>query len=101
MPRPDVWPGFETEMGQFDEGYMLEFSPLMSLDGRMVDAAIKLNLDQVEKVIPVPLDVPSAVAPRQRSQLDVLQTSQFRACTASSSVASPARYFEICSEDKC
>lgn len=78
VARPGVWPGFETEMGQLDEGFSLEFSPLLSRDQRIIDAAMKCNIDQVEKLIPVSLDVPTPVTQNQRTQVDVPQVSQFR-----------------------
>lgn len=76
--RPDAWPGFEVEPGQIDEGFSLEFSPLLSVDRRMVDATIKCNIDQVEKMFAVMLDVPTAAAPRQRTKIEVPQMSHFR-----------------------
>ncbi len=75
---PEAWPGFQPLPGQIDEGYALELSPLLSLDGRTIDAVVKCNLDQVEKLQPVMLDVPTAAAPRQRTQVDVPQLSSFR-----------------------
>ena len=76
--RPEAWPGFQAESTQFDEGFSLEFSPLLSLDGTLVDAAIKCNIDQIERLMPVSLEIPVAAAQRQRTQVDVLQSSQFR-----------------------
>jgi hypothetical protein len=76
--RPDIWPSFEPQLGQFEEGFALELNPLLSLDGRTVDAVIKCNIDQLEKLIPVMLEVPSAVAQRQRTKIEVPQTSQLR-----------------------
>jgi hypothetical protein len=76
--RPEIWPGFQSEMGQIDEGFSLEFSPLLSRDERTIDAAIKCNLDQVEKLIPVSLEVPTTVSQRQRTQVDVPQMAQYR-----------------------
>lgn len=75
---PEAWPGFQPMPGQIDEGYSLELSPLLSLDGGTIDAVVKCNLDQVEKLQPVMLDVPTAAAPRQRTQIDVPQLSSFR-----------------------
>jgi hypothetical protein len=71
--RGDVWPGYEPQMAQIDEGFSLEFSPLVSLDGQMIDTVIKCNVDQLEKMIPVNLDVPTANAPRQRTKVEVPQ----------------------------
>jgi len=76
--RPEVWPGFEAEPAQVDEGFSLEFSPLLSLDRRMIDAVIRCNIDQVEKMVPVMLEVPSAISPRQRTKIEVPQITQFR-----------------------
>ena len=45
------WPGFEPQMAQLEEGFSLEFSPLLSVDGKTIDAVIKCNVDQVEKLI--------------------------------------------------
>lgn len=76
--RPDVWPGYEVQMGNIDEGFSLELSPLLSLDSRSIDAVLKCNIDQVEKMLPVMLDVPTTVAPRQRARIEVPQMTQCR-----------------------
>lgn len=78
IPRPEVWPGYENQMAQFDEGFTLEMSPLLSLDGRTVDAVIKCNIDQLEKLVSVMLDVPTPVAPRQRTKIEVPQATHCR-----------------------
>jgi hypothetical protein len=75
---PEAWPGFQPLTTQIDEGYTLELSPLLSIDGRTIDAVVKCNLDQVEKLQPVMLDVPTPAAPRQRTQIDVPQLASFR-----------------------
>ncbi len=71
--RDGVWPGYEPQTAQIEEGFSLEFSPLLGLDGRTVDAIVKLRLTQVEKLLPVMLEVPTVVAPRQRTQIEVPQ----------------------------
>ncbi len=76
--RADVWPGFEPQKAHIDEGFSLEFNPLLSVDGKTIDAVIKLNIDQVEKMIPVMVDVPTSVAPRQRTKVEVPQITHFR-----------------------
>jgi hypothetical protein len=68
-----AWPGYQPEMGTLEEGFSLEFSPLLSLDLASADAVVKLRLNQIEKMLPVKLDVPSAVAANQRVQVDVPQ----------------------------
>src|SRR6185369_17752046 len=68
-----VWPGYQPEMGTIEEGFSLEFSPLLALDLASADAVVKLRLNQVEKMLPVKLDLPTTVAPNQRVQIDVPQ----------------------------
>lgn len=76
--KPDAWPGYEAKAAQFDEGFSIEISPLGSLDGRSLDAVVKVNIDQLERLQALPVEVPSAVAPRQRTEISVPQVSQFR-----------------------
>jgi hypothetical protein len=72
------WPGFESEVGQIDEGFSLELSPLLSLDGSTIDAVLKCSIDQVERMVPVVIDVPTPAAPRQRTKVEVPQISHCR-----------------------
>jgi hypothetical protein len=76
--RPDTLQGYEQQMAQIDEGFSIEFSPLLSLDGNMIDASIKCHIDMVERLVPVVIDVPTATSPRQRVQIEVPQVSHFR-----------------------
>jgi len=77
-PRPDAWQGYDNLQGQIDEGFSLEFNPLLSTDRRAVDALIKCQIDQVEKLVPVMLEVPTQASPRQRARVEVPQMSYFR-----------------------
>lgn len=76
--RNDPMAGFDPQGGQIDEGFTLEFSPLLSADARIIDATIKCDMDQLEKLIPVVLDTPAAGGPRQRAQIDVPQIVRSR-----------------------
>lgn len=76
--RRDVWPGHELEMGQIDEGFSLQISPLVSLDGNTIDAVIKCQIDQIEKLVPVPVDVPSLAGGMQRVEIQVPQVVSWR-----------------------
>jgi hypothetical protein len=76
--RAEAWPGYEPETAVIDEGFSLEFSPLLSLDGRIIDAALKCEINQVEKLISVTLNAPTAAAPRQSMKMEVPQTCHFR-----------------------
>ncbi len=76
--RPETLQGYEQELAQIDEGFSIEFSPLLSLDGKMIDASIKCHIDMVERLVPVVIDVPTPTSPRQRVQIEVPQVSHFR-----------------------
>lgn len=76
--RPDVWPGHELVMGQMQEGYTLQMSPLISLDGDTIDAVIKCDIDQIEKLVPVNIDIPSVTGGAQRVQIQVPQVISWR-----------------------
>lgn len=67
------WPGFQPETGSLDEGASLEFSPLLSFDGKTADAILKLRINQIEKMQQVQLDVPTQMAGPQRMQVEVPQ----------------------------
>ena len=78
VARPDVAAGFEPVAGQIDEGFALDFSPLLTADHRMIDAAIRCDVNQIEKLAPVLIDVPTQAAPRQRAKIEVPQVAQYR-----------------------
>jgi hypothetical protein len=74
VTRPGIaWPGYEAQTAQIEEGFSLEFHPLLAVDGKTIDAIIKCQVDQVEKMIPVMIDVPTQVAPRQKTEIKVPQ----------------------------
>jgi hypothetical protein len=76
--KPEIWPGFQPVMGQIDEGFSVEFKPLLTIDAKSIDAVIKCNIDQVEKLTSVMLDVPTPAAPRQRTEIQVPQINSIR-----------------------
>jgi hypothetical protein len=75
IPTGNLWPGFQPEQGQLEEGFSLEFSPLLSLDKSYADCVVKLRLHQVEKMVGVKLDIPSPIAPNQRMEVEVPQVT--------------------------
>lgn len=77
-PRDAVLAGYDTEMGQVDEGVSLQVSPLFSLDGRAVDVLVKCHVDQVEKLVPVSIDLPGFGGQWQRAQIQVPQVVSWR-----------------------
>lgn len=76
QPRSDGL-GYELIPGQIDEGYSLQISPLLSLDGTAVEVAISCQVDQVEKLVPIAIDVP-VVGQGQRVQIQVPQLASWR-----------------------
>lgn len=76
--RPNASPGYELKPGQIQEGFSLQISPLLSLDKRAVDAVIKCQIDQVEKFVPVGIDIPGVAAGRQSVQIQVPQLVSWR-----------------------
>lgn len=74
VPTQNAWPGYQPEMGQLDEGASLEFNPLLSMDRTTAEAVVKLRMNQIEKMIPVSLDLPSPTGQAgQRLQVEVPQ----------------------------
>ncbi len=69
--------GFDLETAQIQEGYSLQVSPLLSLDGRTIDAVIKCHIDQVEKLISIPVEFSSG-GKRQSVQVQVPQLVSWR-----------------------
>lgn len=78
VPSAAAWPAYEPETAQIDEGFTLEFCPLLSLDALSVDAVIKCQIDQVERMVSVNLDTPSGAAQRQQTRIEVPQLAQCR-----------------------
>jgi len=78
--RPDAPAGFDPSPGRIDEGFNLDFSPLLSADRRTIDALVRCEVDQIEKMIPVMLDVPTRTSPRQRTKIEAPQFSHYRFC---------------------
>ena len=56
---PESTPGAQgSNVAKLTEGIVVEVNPLMSLDGTTVDAMVKCQLDQVEKLVSVKLQSP-------------------------------------------
>jgi hypothetical protein len=75
---PNSWPAYQVEPGSLQEGYLLELSPLLSVDGANIDAAIQCQVDQVERFIPVQVDVPVSQGQTKRVQIEVPQVVSWR-----------------------
>jgi hypothetical protein len=75
---PTGWPPYEPQTGEVQEGYRLEISPLLSLDRRAIDCLIKVEIDQVDKLVPVDLDLPLPSGEMYRARIDVPQVVNWR-----------------------
>lgn len=71
------YPFYDLIPGQIDEGYSLELSPLLSLDGKTIDTAVSCRVDQVEKLLPLAIDLPIG-GQSQRVQIQVPQLVSWR-----------------------
>lgn len=76
--NPQAWPPYEPEMGEVQEGYRLELSPLLSKDGLALDCVIQADIDQVDKLIPVQMDLPLPSGQTHRAQIEVPQVVSWR-----------------------
>jgi hypothetical protein len=77
-PAPLGWPPYEPETGEVEEGYKLEISPLLNTDGVTLDCVIQANIDQVEKLVPVDLDLPLPNGQMHRARIEVPQMASWR-----------------------
>lgn len=77
-PAPAGWPPYEPETGEVEEGYKLEISPLLNTDGETLDCVIRANIDQVEKLVPVDLDLPLPNGQMHRARIEVPQVVSWR-----------------------
>ncbi|MEM6365263.1 MAG: hypothetical protein AAF745_12610 [Planctomycetota bacterium] len=77
-PSPANWPPYEPETGEIQEGYQLEISPLLSMDGGTIDCCIKAHIDQVDRFVPVELDLPLPNNQVHRTKIDVPQMVSWR-----------------------
>jgi hypothetical protein len=64
-------------MGQVEQGFKLQISPLLSADERTVDAVLKAETRQVEKLASVAVNLPTAKGQRTAS-IQIPQTSSWR-----------------------
>lgn len=73
-----TWPPYTPISDEIQEGYKLQVSPLMSLDGRSVDLMLKCEIDQVERLNNVSIDLQIPMSQPQSVQIDVPQVVSWR-----------------------
>lgn len=76
--NPGLPGNYQTEMGQIQEGFQLKLSPLLSRDKYAVDAVLKLEATQIERMNAINIRTPSATNTKQMSPVQVPQTSSWR-----------------------
>jgi hypothetical protein len=77
------YPFYEADNSQLNEGYSLELHPLFSADGQALDVVLKCHIDQLEKLVPVTMELPmptgtTAGSNIQRVQIQVPQVVSWR-----------------------
>lgn len=73
--RQHVWPGYALDIGQIQQGFSLQLTPLMSPDGQMVDAVIRAQVEQIEKMEEVVVEVPTTATLRQPVKIQIPRLS--------------------------
>lgn len=75
---PSGWPPYEPKMGEVQEGYRIDISPLLSVDRKALDCLIQIEIDQVDKLVPVDLELPLPSGEPHRARIDVPQIVSWR-----------------------
>jgi hypothetical protein len=69
---------YEPRSSEIEEGIAVELTPLVSSDGESIDAVLRCNIDQLERVIPISLESNLPTVGRERTKVEVPQRSQLR-----------------------
>jgi hypothetical protein len=69
---------YEPRSSEIEEGIAVELTPLASRDGESMDAVLRCNIDQLERVIPIALESNLPTVGRERTKVEVPQRSQLR-----------------------
>ncbi len=75
---PNQVPNYQPQMTTVDEGYRLELSCLSALDNQTIEAVIKCDVDQVEKLNKVKVSVPAPGGGAQQMNLQIPQIVSWR-----------------------
>jgi hypothetical protein len=73
-----VPPFFLPVSAEVKEGYRVQFSPMLSVDMRTVDLAIKCSVDQIERLHPVTMELPYPNGQTQSVQIQVPQMASWQ-----------------------
>jgi len=72
------YPVYIPVSDEIQEGYKLQFSPLLSTDMRAMDVSLKCSIDQVERLNNVTIDLPAANGTMTTAQINVPQLVSWR-----------------------
>jgi len=75
---PGQAPGYQPLMTTVNEGYKLQLSCLTTADNASIEAMIKCDVDQVEKLEDVSITVPAASGAQQKVKIQVPQMTSWR-----------------------
>ncbi len=73
-----AFPPYQPVTDEIREGFKLQISPLLSLDGRTADLLLQCEIDQVERLNPVKIDLPLGPNQSQPVQIEVPQVVSWR-----------------------
>jgi len=77
-PNSAGWPPFQPEIEEIKEGYEIELSPLLEVDGSMMDLVLRCHIDQVERLVPVDVNVSVGAGQTQTQRIEVPQLVSYR-----------------------
>ncbi len=75
---PNQIPNYQPLMSRVDEGYRLEISCLSAMDNATIEAVIKCDVDQIEKLSTVKVNVPGGNGGGQQMNLQIPQLVSWR-----------------------
>jgi hypothetical protein len=75
--RPSAPGGYITDPTSLTEGFQFEVTPLLSLDGKTLEARIKCDMVQVDKMHQLTFSTPSSASPSARVNIEIPQVANF------------------------
>ncbi len=74
----NIAPGYVSDTRSIEEGFHFSFAPLACLDGVYSDVMLKIDIQQIERMFPVTVLIPTQDNPRARHTLETPQVSTMR-----------------------
>lgn len=76
VATPTASPGYQIQRGEVKEGFSLTISPLVSIDGKEMEAVVQCQVDQMEKLSSINVEVPAPA--RGLAQIDIPQVASWK-----------------------